>query len=206
MTHTLYYVPALSNQPMADCAITPQPMYPIRKALARNYRCYTSALPANILTALQKIEQGGGLYVWAFSNGNDALQLMTLRSNPQYQTYPQPKNLFYTEIHHLSMLFPPLPDEHASQRVHIISGQKVCRHPHFGPHPGPGSIQSEAPHVIPRKQWAQAMSFGQAGIWLIAPDSVEQYTLSELHFKELHQASQRDEATMRQNIRAKNVL
>ena len=142
--------------------LTPQPMYKIRKPLAERLGVKTSELSESILSALTDIERGVGNYCWAFEEKIDAEQLLKFTASPRFKQYTPPKSMEEAGTDLLAQLFPL-----SCTEVEELNGEAICPHPFIGPRAGAGSIQSEVPHLIDRKDWLKAYGFGKGHLMLI---------------------------------------
>lgn len=137
-------------------------MYELRKLVAAHLRVRTPELPDLTKQAFQDIEAGIGEYAWAFDLEEDAHSLMRLTQSSHFKAYPRPQRLEEAGVDVLFSLFPS-----NCTKVEELDAVSVCRHPHLGPRAGSGSVQSEAPHLIPRKDWLKAYGFGRGGLYLV---------------------------------------
>ncbi len=164
---TLWMAPMVSGQAFDTQQIAMQPMYPLRKLLAQSRRCYTSALPAEILNALLAIEAGQPHYYWAFANMHDAWKMARKWQDPRNQIPNRPRNLLE---HKLSQLFGCFPNQipTADVQLALFIGTGICDHPGLHRTGGPGRIETERPDLIPRKHWDLTgfLDF-MGGVWLI---------------------------------------
>lgn len=141
-------------------------MYSIRKPLAGRLGVKTWQLPDEVRIAFEEIEAGIGCYTWAFEREEDALALLSTSRLSSFHRYPNPKNFQQAGIDLLAAIFP----SHC-EVVKAIEGTFIINHPYIGPRAGAGSVQSEAPHLIKRKDWLQAFGFGCSWLKLVNVDS-----------------------------------
>ena len=111
---TLFFRPTISGQALSNFTLPVQPMYPLRKLIARAEHTRTQALPTELLNALLNIEQGVGQYLFAVETGFDAVYLA--------QMWGKPYNKRGTTLHEHKMrqLLEVFPEGTASAEVDIL--------------------------------------------------------------------------------------
>ncbi len=177
---TVWFRPAAQQQPFDAQTIPPQPMYRLRKLIARAKGVRTSELPAQLLNALSDIERGHGSYCFAFESSADALVVAGFWRNDRLKRYPRARTLHEHKMDQLAELFPNVSDGMPTELT-LFAGRGIAVHPGIGPHPGAGSIQSERPDLISRDEWDLAGWFRFFGrVWLVAVDETAQ-PLSLVH-------------------------
>ena len=159
MLRTFFYRPHRSG---SSLFLPPQPLWEIRKLTAKALRVKTSGLSEFTRKGFLDVEAGLGHYTWAFELQSDAEQLRKFTNSVHFKAYPKPKAMEEAGVDLLFQLFPK-----NCESVEKLPGQSVCYHPYIGPRAGPGSVQSEVPWSIARKDWLGLYGFGEGCLHLI---------------------------------------
>lgn len=157
MTEELFFRP---HRQEARLELAAQPMFSIRKPLAKQLGVATSNLPQQINAAFAEIEAGEGRYFWGFELKEDAESFCRFSRSHRYKDYPRPRSIEEAG----TALFAALLPQNCGEILEL-TGTRICRHPYLGPRAGAGSVQAEAPHLISRERWLEAYGFGLG--WLV---------------------------------------
>lgn len=182
----LWMTPILQTSTLSAHQHPMQPMYPLRKLLARARGCYTSELNSRILHALAAIERGAANYHWAFATTHDAWKMARRWESPRNPPSRRPRNLHEHKLMQLYRCFPKT-TINAPVQLAIFVGRGVCDHPGLRYTVGPGRIETERPDLIARKYWdlVSLLDF-MAGVWLVEREpAVEPILLPLTQFREL---------------------
>ncbi|MEM7797647.1 MAG: hypothetical protein AAF633_00535 [Chloroflexota bacterium] len=169
---SIWFRPTCAGNTFADHLINQQPMYRLRKHIARAWNRRTQDLPEHLLNALLNIETGTGTLAYAFGTGFDALMIGQMWGHPPFKRYRQTGGLSFQE-HKIDQLVSLFPKGEGCQAVEltVFVGQGHAAYPGLGPHPGPGSIQAEVPDLIPAKDRDMANWFYfLESVWLVEID------------------------------------
>ena len=123
--NTIWAKPIYAERPMSEEQILEQPMYPLRKLLAKASNCKTSQLSPTILDGLSAIESGEAGYQWAFSTTYDAWKMTQKWEGRPAQIQGRPKNIFEHKHAQLFDCF-PLKRSESPAAIAIFVGQGIC--------------------------------------------------------------------------------
>jgi hypothetical protein len=139
----------------------------LRKVIAAWSGLSPAQLPRGLQEAYVQTTLGASRYVWAFSRLHDALITVAWKDQPGYQPYPQPRSIDELSRDYGYRRFPM--DQQATVDILMFEGAEICLDPRFGPGPSAGSIATEAPHLIPRRDWWRYLSHGyERGVGVVA--------------------------------------
>ena len=139
------------DRDLPNLAIDLAEMYELRKKLAIINHTNPKELPQVMQDSLNEMEQSQGCYVLAFRMIHDVIVLLKYQGKSWYKTYSNPQNI---EQFSIDMLYQRFPLEGNSPlEIKIFLGEEICRDPRFRPDPGPGSLATEVPSLIPHRDW-----------------------------------------------------
>ena len=182
----VWALPVAAGQTLSKTEISPRPMYPFRKLVAKSRGSKTSELPPILLSALNEIEQRVGGYHWAFAATYDAWQMGRMRRDTSYQPKTHPQELAMHKLKLLLGCFPNL-DVDTSIEILIFAGEAICEHPAMYKRGSTAAEVDKGVLRVPRDRWDSVAYLDfMRGVWLVRqkPD-VQPFSLTPTRFKSI---------------------